>query len=72
MSIQQEHCATILEALAMVQKVSVTGPIGEVAHFAQRVFDAANAITAYSDALYPDSEEAGAAMLRAESQECTR
>ena len=65
MSIEQDHCATILEALAMVQKVPVTGPIGEVAAFAQRVFDAEKAITAYSDAQWPQSDRDGAEMLRA-------
>ena len=65
MSIEQDHCTTILEALAMVQKVPVTGPIGEVAQFAHRIAEAEKAVHAYSDAQWPQSDQEGAEMLRA-------
>lgn len=63
MKLGQEHCRTILDVLQNMENVTVSGPLAEIRAFARRVDECKTAVHSYSDALYPDTDQAGAKML---------
>jgi hypothetical protein len=63
MKLEQEHCRTILDVLKNMENVTVSGPLVEIRAFARRIDECKNAVHSYSDALYPDTDRAGAEML---------
>lgn len=67
MELSKETCVTLKEVFVGLDNTPVSGPFAEINAFAKRVDACRKEVMAYSDALYPDSDQAGVDMLRARS-----